>query len=281
VSESDSNDIRDEIRARSAAKATTEAALAAASAASTDKPKKKRFNRKFKPSKRYRASKQLRGERLDKKSIPDALKLMKTFKPAKFDESIELHLKLGVDAKKSDQQVRGTFVFPNGIGQSKRVVCFAEGPAAQQAREAGALEVGGEELAKKIEGGWFDFDVVVAHPGMMRIVGRLGKVLGPKKLMPNPKEGSVTPNVAQACREFGGGKAKYRVDDGGNLHVIFGKRSFPDQKLQENLDAFLQHVNTLKPTGAKGVFVLGGSISATMSPGVTLDLGFMNAQTAS
>lgn len=276
---SDSDDIRDEIRARNAAKAAAEAAIEAASQATAEKPKKKkRFNRKFKPSKRYRASKTTRGDRLKKHSVGEAIKLVKQLKAAKFDESMELHLLLGVDTKKSDQQVRGTFVFPHGIGQSKRVVCFAEGPAAEQAREAGALEVGGEELAKKIEGGWFDFDVVVAHPGMMRIVGRLGKVLGPKKLMPNPKEGSVTPNVGTAVREFGGGKAKYRVDDGGNLHVVCGKRSFPDQKLEENISAFLEHVKTLKPAGAKGTFVLGGSISSTMSPGVTLDLGFLAAQ---
>ncbi|MCO5166207.1 MAG: 50S ribosomal protein L1 [Planctomycetes bacterium] len=276
---SESDDVRDEIRARNAAKAAAEAAIEAATQATAEKPKKKkRFNRKFKPSKRYRAAKTTRGDRLKKHSVADAIKLVKTFKAAKFDESMELHLQLGVDTKKSDQQVRGTFVFPHGIGQSKRVVCFAEGPAAQQARDAGALEVGGEELAKKIEGGWFDFDVVVAHPGMMRIVGRLGKVLGPKKLMPNPKEGSVTPNVGVAVKEFGGGKAKYRVDDGGNLHVVCGKRSFPDQKLEENIGAFLEHVKTLKPTGAKGTFVLGGSISSTMSPGVTVDLGFLAAQ---
>lgn len=275
---SDSNDVRDEIRARMNAKAGAEAAIEAASAATEAKPKGKRFNRKFKPSKRYRASKTQRGDRLAKHSIADALKLVKQLKAAKFDESMELHLRLGVDAKKSDQQVRGTFVFPHGIGQSKRVVCFAEGPAAEQAREAGALEVGGEDLAKKIEAGWFDFDVVVAHPGMMRVVGRLGKVLGPKKLMPNPKEGSVTPNVGQAVREFGGGKAKYRVDDGGNLHVVFGKRSFPDQKLEENINAFLEHVKSLKPVGAKGTFVLGGAICSTMSPGASLDLGFMGAQ---
>lgn len=233
--------------------------------------------RKFKPSKRYKASKTTRGDRLTKRTIPEAIKLVKQFKAAKFDESMELHLLLGIDAKKSDQQVRGTFVFPHGIGKSKRVICFAEGAAAQQAKDAGALEVGGDELAKKIEGGWFDFDVVVAHPAMMRVVGRLGRVLGPKGLMPNPKEGSVTPNVGQAVGEFGRGKAKYRVDDGANLHVVFGKRSFAETKLEENVNAFLEHVKTLKPAGSKGTFVLGGSICATMSPGVTIDLGFMAA----
>ncbi len=272
-------DIRDQIRERQKSAAATEAALEAAAAATAAKTgPKKRWNKTFKPSKRFKGAQKARGDRQAKHAIPDAIKLVKTLKPAKFDESMELHLLLGVDAKKSDQQVRGTFVFPHGIGKSKRVVCFAEGPAAEQAREAGATEVGGEDLAKRIEGGWFDFDVVIAHPAMMRIVGRLGKVLGPKKLMPNPKEGSVTPNVGQAVREFAGGKAKYRVDDGGNLHVVFGKRSFGDDKLLDNVNAFLEHVKTLKPTGAKGTFVLGGSVSATMSPGVGIDVGFLGAQ---
>lgn len=272
-------DRAEEARARAATTNAVNAAVEAAAA--EEKPKKgKRFNRTFEPSKRYRAAKATRGDRLQRRAIPEAIKLVKQLKAAKFDESMELHLLLGVDAKKSDQQVRGTFVFPHGIGKSRRVICFAEGPNAQAARDAGAVEVGGDELAKKVEGGWFDFDVVVAHPGMMRVVGKLGKVLGPKGLMPNPKEGSVTPNVAQAVSEFGKGKAKYRVDDGSNLHVVFGKRSFDDKKLEENIMAFLEHVKTLKPSNAKGNFVLGGSICSTMSPGVTLDLGFL-ASTAS
>ena len=270
----------EEIRARAKAQSAAQQAIEAAAAATQDDKKgakKKKFNRKFKPSKRYRATVAARGERLQKRSIKEALKLVKSLKAAKFDESMELHLRLGVDAKKSDQQVRGTFVFPHGIGKTKRVIAFAEGPAGEEAKAAGALEVGGEDLAKRIMDGWLDFDVVVAHPSMMRVVGKLGKVLGPKKLMPNPKEGSVTPQVANAVKEFMGGKAKYRVDDGGNLHVVFGKRSFADEKLEENLTAFLEHVKTLKPSGAKGAFVLGGSIASTMSAGVTLDLGFMQA----
>jgi large subunit ribosomal protein L1 len=273
-------DRAEEARARAATTNAVNAAVEAAKESSAEKPKGKRFNRTFEPSKRYRAAKATRGDRLTKRSIVEGIKLVKTLKAAKFDESMELHLLLGVDAKKSDQQVRGTFVFPHGIGKSRRVICFAEGPNAQSARDAGAVEVGGDELAKKIEAGWFDFDVVVAHPGMMRVVGKLGKVLGPKGLMPNPKEGSVTPNVAQAVSEFGKGKAKYRVDDGSNLHVVFGKRSFEDKKLEENIMAFLEHVKTLKPSNAKGNFVLGGSICSTMSPGVAIDLGFL-ANTAS
>jgi len=265
-----------EIRERASATKAAEAAIAAAAAATdTKKPKGKKWNKRFKPSKRYRGAEKTRGDRHEKREIGDAIKLVKQLKAAKFDETMEAHIKLGVDPKKSDQQVRGTFNFPHGIGQSKRVVVFAEGPMAEAAKEAGAAEVGGEELAKKIEGGWFEFDVVIAHPAMMRVVGRLGKVLGPKKLMPNPKEGSVTPNVAQAVTEFSGGKAKYRVDDKGNLHVVFGKRSFDDAKLEANLRAFLEHLKTVKPTGSKGTFIQSGSIASTMSPGVTIDVGYL------
>ena len=274
------DDKLDEIRqARAKASAAQSAIDAAAAASESDKKtaKKKKFNRKFRPSKRYRACLATRGERIAKHPVREAIKLVKQQKAAKFDESMELHIRLGVDAKKSDQQVRGTFVFPHGIGKTKRVIVFAEGPAAEEAKANGAMEVGGEDLAKRITDGWLDFDVVIAHPGMMRVVGKLGKVLGPKKLMPNPKEGSVTPQIGQAVKEFAGGKAKYRVDDGGNLHAVFGKRSFPDEKLEENLMAFLEHVKTLKPSGAKGAFVLGGSIATTMGAGVTLDVGFLQA----
>jgi large subunit ribosomal protein L1 len=266
---------QDDIRARVSAAKSVEGAIDAAAAASSteNKPKKKKYNRRFKPSKRTRAARSARGERTDRHAIPKAIAMVKGFKAAQFDESMEIHLKLGIDAKKSDQQVRGTFVFPHGIGKSKRVICFAEGAMAEEALEAGALEVGGEELAKKIQGGWFDFDVVIAHPAMMRIVGRLGKVLGPKKLMPNPKEGSVTPRVAQAVKEFSGGKAKYRVDDKGNLHVAFGKRSFTDEQLSENLISFLTHMQSARPTTSRGTFVQAGYVASTMSPGVGIDVG--------
>lgn len=271
---SDTDDKQDEIRARASAARDTAAAIEAAAAATSEKkPKGKRFNRTFKPSKRYRALKQRRGERVERRPIGDAIKLVKEFKGAKFDETVELHVRLGVNTKKSDQQIRGTFVFPHGIGQSKRVVCFAEGPAAQAAQEAGAIEVGGEDLAKKIQDGWLDFDVVVAHPSMMRHVGRLGKILGPKKLMPNPKEGSVTANVAEAVREFKGGKAKFRVDDGGNIHVMCGKKSFSAEQLVENIVAFLNYLKTLKPQSSRGTFIQSASVCSTMSPGVMVDVG--------
>jgi len=269
-----SNDIQDEIRARAnAAKSVGAAIEAAAADTETKKPRGKKWNRHFKPSKRIRGARKARGERTEIHSLEDGVKLLKSFKAPKFDESLELHVKVGIDPKKSDQQVRGTFVFPHGIGQSKRVVCFAEGPAADQARDAGAIEVGGEDLAKKIEGGWLEFDVVIAHPAMMRHVGKLGKILGPKKLMPNPKEGSVTPRIAEAVKEFSGGKAKYRVDDTANLHVVFGKRSFEDKKLVENLEGFFKHVLTLKPTTARGQFIQSAYIASTMGPGVRVDVG--------
>lgn len=269
------NDRLDDIRAHANKTRAAAAAIEAASAASASekKVKGKKWNRTFKPSKRYKAQLNRRGIRTEKRSISDALKLLKEFKGAKFDESMEIHIKLGVNPKKSDQQVRGTFVFPHGIGKSKRVICFAEGNLAEEAKAAGAMEVGGEDLAKKIQGGWLDFDVVVAHPSMMRYVGRLGKILGPKKMMPNPKEGSVTPQVANAVKEFSGGKAKYRVDDGANVHVTFGKKSFSEEQLQENLEAFLNHLKSVKPQAAKGTFIMSASVATTMSAGVAIDVG--------
>lgn len=258
------------------APAAAEGAGEKATAAPEKSKPKFRRPKKRPASKRFRSALQVRGEDLTKTySIEDGLNLLKKMKNAKFDESVEVHMKLGIDAKKSDQQIRGTFSFPHGVGQEKRVVAFAEGALAEQARAAGALEVGGADLAKKIEDGWFDFDVVIAHPGMMRVVGKLGKVLGPKKLMPNPKEGSVTADVVTAVREFKGGKAKYRVDEGGNLHAIFGKKSFDVKRLKENLEAFFEHVKTLRPPAAKGVFVQKATICSTMSPGVRVDVGHL------
>lgn len=273
------DDKRDDIRERAQASRDTAAAIEAASASTDDKRKsrRKKFNRRFKPSKRYRAAATRRGERTELRSTGEAIALLKELKAAKFDESFEAHIRLGVNPKKADQQVRGTFVFPHGVGQSKRVIAFAEGPLADEAREAGAIEVGGAELAKKILEGWLEFDVVVAHPSMMRHVGSLGKVLGPKKLMPNPKEGSVTANVGTAVREFSGGKMKYRVDDGAVVHMVFGKKSFGADKLEANLHAFLKHLNATKPTGAKGAFFESAALATTMSPGVSIDVSAYNA----
>ncbi|MBL4843890.1 MAG: 50S ribosomal protein L1 [Planctomycetes bacterium] len=271
------DDKRDEIRERAEQNRDTAAAIDAASAASSEKKsRRKKFNRTFKPSKRYKAALAHRGDRAKVHQTADAIRLLKELKSAKFDESLEVHIRLGVNPKKSDQQVRGTFVFPHGVGKSKRVIAFAEGPLAEEAKDAGAIEVGGAELAKRISDGWLDFDVVVAHPAMMRHVGRLGKILGPKKLMPNPKEGSVTPNVGQAVREFSGGKMKYRLDDGSVVHMVFGKKSFEAEALTENLEAFLKHLQATRPTGAKGLFFQSGAVATTMSPGVAIDLSALN-----
>lgn len=272
------DDRGDEIRERAQAARSTADAIEAASASSEPKKsRRKKFNRTFKPSKRYRAAAKRRGDRTEVHAVDSAIGMLKEFKAAKFDESVEVHVRLGVNPKKADQQVRGTFVFPHGVGQSKRVIAFAEGPLAEEAKDAGAIEVGGAELAKKIKDGWLDFDVVVAHPAMMRYVGSLGKILGPKKLMPNPKEGSVTPNVGQAVKEFSGGKMKYRLDDGSVIHMVFGKKSFDNQKLTENLEAFLNHLKATKPTGAKGLFFTSAAVATTMSPGVAIDISALNA----
>jgi large subunit ribosomal protein L1 len=176
-----------------------------------------------------------------------------------------------VDPKKSDQMVRGAVSLPNGLGKSVRVIAFAEGAAADQARAAGAMEVGGDDLAAKIEGGWTDFDVVIAHPAMMRVVGKLGRVLGPQGKMPSPKSGTVTPNVGQAVKEFQAGKVEFRVDAGGNVHVPIGKISFTPQALEQNARAFLDYVATLRPASAKGHYVRNVSISSTMGPGLRVE----------
>ena len=203
--------------------------------------------------------------------MSEAFGTLKSLRKAKFDETVECAVRLGVDPKKSDQMVRGAVSLPNGLGKSVRVIAFAEGAAADQARAAGAMEVGGDELAAKIEGGWTDFDVVIAHPAMMRVVGKLGRVLGPQGKMPSPKSGTVTPNVGQAVKEFQAGKVEFRVDAGGNVHVPIGKISFTPQALEQNARAFLDYVATLRPASAKGHYVRNVSISSTMGPGLKVE----------
>lgn len=201
-------------------------------------------------------------------SLADAVGALKKFEGAKFDETVELAIKLGIDPKNTNQTVRGSFSLPHGIGKEVRVIAFAEGDAAKAAREAGAQEVGSEDLAKKILDGWLDFDVAIAHPAMMRHVGKLGRVLGPQGKMPSPKSGTVTDNVAQAVREFRAGKVEFRSDDGGNVHVMVGKKSFSAEQLAANAQAFLDHVKTLRHSSVKGNFFLKATVSATMSPGI-------------
>jgi large subunit ribosomal protein L1 len=204
-------------------------------------------------------------------ALDEALPLIQKLKFAKFDETVGLSIRLGVDPKHADQMVRGTVVLPHGLGKSKRVLVIAGADKQKEAEEAGADLVGGEELVEKIAGGWTDFDAVVATPDMMRAVGRLGKVLGPRGLMPNPKTGTVTPNVAQAVKEIKAGKVEFRVDKAGIVHAPVGKLSFPAQNLIENASALLDSVVRAKPSAAKGKYLKSITVSSTMGPGVRVD----------
>jgi large subunit ribosomal protein L1 len=204
-------------------------------------------------------------------TIEDAVPLMQKVKYAKFDETVELALRLGVDPKHADQMVRGTVVLPHGLGKSKRVLVIASAEKQREAEEAGADVVGGEELVERINGGWIDFEAVVATPDMMRAVGKLGKVLGPRGLMPNPKTGTVTPNVAQAVKEIKAGKVEFRVDKTGIVHAPVGKLSFPAQNLIENASALLDSIVRAKPSAAKGKYLRSITVSSTMGPGVRID----------
>lgn len=201
-------------------------------------------------------------------TVDEAVDLVKKTASAKFDETIELHVRLGVDPKYADQQVRGAVVLPNGTGKSKRVLAFAKGEKAQEATAAGADFVGAEDLADKIKGGWLDFDVAVATPDMMGVVGRLGKILGPRGLMPNPKLGTVTPDITKAIGEQKAGKVEYRTDKAGNIHCPIGKKSFDDAKLKENYQTLIDTLIKAKPAAAKGQYMKAITLSSTMGPGV-------------
>jgi len=203
----------------------------------------------------------------------EAFELLKSLQGAKFDETVEVCVRLGVDPRKSDQLVRGAVSLPKGLGKSVKIVVFAEGDKAEAARAAGADEVGSEDLAKKIEGGWMDFDIVIASPDMMKHVGKLGKVLGPQGKMPSPKSGTVTPDVATAVREFKAGKVEFRTDAGGNVHAPLGKRSFATSDLLENFTAFMDHLAAMRPSAVKGTFVRRISVSTSMGPGAFVVYG--------
>ena len=181
-----------------------------------------------------------------------------------------MSIKLDIDPRQADQLVRGSFSLPKGTGKTLRVICFAEGEMAEKALEAGAIEAGGEELAKKVQGGWLDFDVAVAHPGTMRFVGRLGKTLGPKGLMPSPKSGTVTPDVVTAVKEFKGGKIEFRNDSFGNIHVPVGKLDFTKEDLIENISAMIGHIKNARPQAVKGIYMKTVFLSTTMGPGLAL-----------
>ena len=201
----------------------------------------------------------------------EAAKLVKDTSQAKFDTTVELHLRMGVDPKHADQMVRGAAVLPNGTGKKVRVIAFAQGDKARDAQAAGADAVGAEDLAKRIEGGWLDFDVAVATPDLMGQVGRLGRVLGPRGLMPNPKTGTVTTDVGKTVSDFKGGKVEYRTDRFGNVHVPIGKVSFPVDSLVRNYGAVLDEIQRAKPPSAKGKYLKSVTTSSTMSPGVKIN----------
>jgi large subunit ribosomal protein L1 len=209
----------------------------------------------------------------------EAVELVRGLGTAKFDESIELAMRLGVDPRKADQVVRGTVALPSGTGKDVRVAVFANGDAANEARAAGADHVGADDLAAQVEGGMLDFDVAIATPDLMPLVGRLGRVLGPRGLMPNPKTGTVTPDVGKAVEEFKGGKVEYRTDRYGNVHVPIGKVSFDTEALSNNLRAVLDEIQRAKPASAKGRYLRKISLSPTMGPSVRIDTNRLRAST--
>ena len=212
-------------------------------------------------------------EKTKEYGVGEAVSIVKAFKKAKFDEAVDIVMKLGVDPKHSDQLVRGSFSLPKGIGKEVKVVVFAgSDDKIEVAQKAGAVEAGGDDLLKKVEGGWLDFDVAISTPDMMGKVGKLGRVLGPQGKMPSPKSGTVTNDILNAVKEFREGKIEYRTDAGGNVHAPVGKVSFPDSDLIENVESFINHIVSNRPPAAKGVFVQKISISSSMGPGVRVIL---------
>ena len=225
----------------------------------------------MKLSKRYAESAKL-VDKTKEYDVKEALEIIEKMPKTKFDETVELHVKLGVDSKHADQQVRGTVVLPNGTGKTQKVLVFAKGPKAEEAEKAGADFIGADELIPKIQNdNWFDYDVVVATPDMMGVVGRLGKVLGPKGLMPNPKSGTVTMDVTKAISEIKSGKVEYRLDKTNIIHLGFGKVSFGTDKLLENYETIMNAIIKAKPAAAKGQYIKSVAITTTMGPGIFID----------
>ncbi|MBV9405289.1 MAG: 50S ribosomal protein L1 [Acidobacteriaceae bacterium] len=231
------------------------------------------------PGKKYQAAaKQVEAKPYQ---LPEAVPLVQKIKFTKFDETVEVHMRLGVDPKHADQMVRGTVVLPNGLGKSKRVLVIASGDKLREAEEAGADFVGGDDMVNRIQNeNWIDYDAVIATPDMMRSVGRLGKVLGPRGLMPNPKTGTVTTDVRNAIQEIKAGKVEFRVDKTGVIHAPVGKVSFATDKLLENANSLIQAVVKAKPSAAKGKYVKSATLCSTMGPGVQLDVTAFNVKTA-
>ena len=223
-----------------------------------------------KRSKRYRSMVGEEGPSEEVLELGKAIETLKKYNTTKFDQTVEIAARLGVDPKQADQIVRGSIVLPHGIGKTQRVVVFAKGDMAKAAEEAGADHVGQEDLAQKIKGGWTDFDACIAAPDMMGIVGPLGKVLGPRGLMPNPRAGTVTPEIAKVVAEYKAGKVEFRNDSAGIVHVVVGKLSFDDSKLIENAQAMIDQLNSMRPNAVKGTYMRSLSLSATMSPAVRI-----------
>ncbi|MDP7008947.1 MAG: 50S ribosomal protein L1 [Phycisphaerales bacterium] len=223
-------------------------------------------------SKRAKAAVEIAEKGKEKHTISDAVKLLKSFPNTKFDQTVEIALHLSIDPRQADQQLRGAVSMPKGVGKSARVVCFCASDKVDAAKAAGAIEAGAEELVKKVEGGWIDFDVAIATPDMMRFVGKLGRALGPKGLMPSPKAGTVTADFETAVSEFAAGKVEYRNDDGGNIHCVVGKMSFSEEDLTQNLEFFINRITKARPAAVKGEFVKKCVISATMTPSVRIDV---------
>lgn len=222
-------------------------------------------------SKRYRANREMTPKA--PVALDEALSVLKKFQPAKFDESVEVAVELGIDPKKSDQMVRGAVSLPRGIGRELKVVVFCADDRVAEAKAAGAIEAGSDDLANKIQKeGWLDFDVAIATPDMMRVVGKLGKVLGPQGKMPSPKSGTVTPDIQKAVSEFRAGKIEFRADAGGNVHAPVGKASFEPEALRENITTFVDYVRTLKPSAAKGKYIKQVHITTTMGAGIPVDI---------
>ena len=222
-----------------------------------------------KQSKRYREALSSI-DRAQRYTIAEAVAKIKELPHAKFNETVEVAIKLGIDPKQSDQMVRGSVSLPKGTGKDVRVIAFCEGAQAEAATAAGAIEAGGEDLVKKVEGGWLDFDVAIAAPAMMRHVGKLGRVLGPQGKMPSPKSGTVTPDVEKAVTEFRAGKIEYRADATANVHAPVGRLDFEDTDLENNIEAFLSHIRSIRPSAVKGTYMISATISSSMGPGLRL-----------
>ena len=223
-----------------------------------------------KQGKRAAANAQIAAKYQGPQTVNDAVKAVKSFKGPKFDQSVEVSMHLGIDPRQADQQIRGSISMPKGVGKTARVLCFCATDKVDEAKAAGAVEAGGEELVEKVAGGWMDFDVAVASPDMMRVVSKLGRVLGPKGLMPSPKAGTVTPDVATAVKEYSAGKLEFRNDSGGNVQCVVGKMSFAEEDITENLNFFMERIEKMRPASVKGQYIKKCVISGTMTPGIQI-----------